>query len=105
MVLGISHIEAAFDTYVIDGIVNGVAQAVTGVGRGAAPFGDRQSANLYVGFFGGVAVLAILVFVLVTGCEITADWDANQCGIAVRSYALYDTRRDKSRPYSDEDEL
>jgi NADH-quinone oxidoreductase subunit L len=65
VVFGISHIEAAFDTYVVDGIVNGVAQAVTGVGRGARHLETGKVQSYMVGFFGGVAVLAIVVFALV----------------------------------------
>lgn len=66
VVFGISHIEAAFDTYVIDGIVNGVAQAVTGVGRGARHLETGKVQTYMVGFFGGIAILAIVVFALVT---------------------------------------
>ncbi len=65
VVLGISHIEAAFDTYVVDGIVNGVAQAVTGVGRGVRHVETGKVQSYMVGFFGGVVVLAIVVFALV----------------------------------------
>ena len=65
VVFGISYIEAAFDTYVIDGIVNGVAQAVTGVGRGARHLETGKVQTYMIGFFGGVAVLAIVVFALV----------------------------------------
>ncbi|HEU0003340.1 MAG TPA: NADH-quinone oxidoreductase subunit L [Ktedonobacteraceae bacterium] len=65
VVLGISHIEAAFDTYVVDGIVNGVAQAVTGMGRGVRHVETGRVQSYMAGFFGGVAILAIVVFVLV----------------------------------------
>ncbi len=65
VVLGFSHIEAAFDTYVVDGIVNGVAQAVTGLGRGTRHVETGKVQSYMVGFFGGVAVLAIVVFALV----------------------------------------
>ncbi len=65
VVFGISHIEAAFDTYVVDGIVNGVAQAVTGVGRGMRHVETGKVQTYMVGFFGGVAILAIVVFALV----------------------------------------
>lgn len=65
VVLGISHIEAAFDTYVVDGIVNGVAQAVIGVGRGVRHVETGRVQSYMAGFFGGVAILAIVVFVLV----------------------------------------
>src|SRR5579864_5280567 len=53
VVLGISHIEAAFDTYVIDGIVNGVARAVTGAGRDLRRIETGKVQAYMVGFFGG----------------------------------------------------
>jgi NADH-quinone oxidoreductase subunit L len=65
VVFGISHIEAAFDTYVVDGIVNGVAGLVTGAGREARHLETGKVQSYMVGFFGGVAVLAIVVFALV----------------------------------------
>ena len=65
VVFGISHIEAAFDTYVVDGIVNGVASAVTGAGREARRVETGRVQTYMLGFFGGVVVLAILVFVVV----------------------------------------
>jgi proton-translocating NADH-quinone oxidoreductase chain L len=65
VVFGISHIESAFDTYVVDGIVNGVALAITGIGRGVRHVETGRVQAYMVGFFGGVAVLAIVVFALV----------------------------------------
>ncbi len=65
-VLGLSHVEAAFDTYVVDGIVNGVAALVRGAGRDLRHVETGRVQAYMIGFFGGVAVLAILVFVLVT---------------------------------------
>ncbi|HLI08950.1 MAG TPA: NADH-quinone oxidoreductase subunit L [Ktedonobacteraceae bacterium] len=65
-VLGLSHVEAAFDTYVVDGIVNGVAAAVRGAGRDLRHVETGRVQSYMVGFFGGVALLAVLVFVLVT---------------------------------------
>ncbi len=65
VVFGISHVEAAFDTYVIDGIVNGVARAVTGTGRELRRVETGRVQSYMVGFFGGLAVLAIVVFALV----------------------------------------
>ena len=65
-VLGLSHVEAAFDTYVVDGIVNGVAGLVRGAGRDLRHVETGRVQSYMVGFFGGVAVLAVLVFVLVT---------------------------------------
>ncbi len=66
VVLGISHIEQAFDTYVIDGIVNGVASLVTLFGRDARHVETGKVQSYMVGFFGGVVVLAAVVIVLVT---------------------------------------
>ena len=65
VVFGISHIEAAFDTYVVDGIVNGVAGLVTGTGREVRHTETGKVQSYMVGFFGGVAVLAIVVVALV----------------------------------------
>lgn len=66
IVLGLSHIEQAFDTYVVDGIVNGIARLITGIGGGVRRVETGRVQAYMVGFFGGVAVLAVLVFVLVT---------------------------------------
>ena len=66
VVLGISHIEQAFDTYIIDGLVNGAANAVTTLGRDARRVETGRVQAYMIGFFGGVAVLAVIVFVLVT---------------------------------------
>ncbi len=66
VVLGISHIEQAFDTYIIDGLVNGVASLVTGIGRDVRKVETGRVQAYMVGFFGGVAVLAILVYALIT---------------------------------------
>jgi NADH:ubiquinone oxidoreductase subunit 5 (subunit L)/multisubunit Na+/H+ antiporter MnhA subunit len=66
VVFGVCHIAAAFDTYVVDGIVNGVAAAVTDFGRGVRHVETGKVQTYMVGFFGGVAILAILVFALVT---------------------------------------
>jgi len=65
-VLGLSHIEQAFDTYVVDGIVNGVARLVTTLGRDARYTETGRVQSYMIGYFGGVAVLAALVVVLVT---------------------------------------
>ncbi len=65
-VLGLSHIEQAFDAYVVDGIVNGVPRAVTFLGRDLRHVETGKVQSYMVGFFGGVAVLAVLVFVLFT---------------------------------------
>jgi len=66
VVFGFSHIAQAFDTYVVDGIVNGVARLVTTIGRDVRHVETGRVQAYMIGFFGGVAVLAILVFALVT---------------------------------------
>ena len=66
VVFGFSHISQAFDTYVIDGIVNGVARLITTIGRDVRHVETGRVQTYMIGFFGGVAVLAILVFALVT---------------------------------------
>ncbi len=65
VVLGLSHIEQAFDTYVVDGLVNGVARLVTTFGRDLRHVETGRVQSYMVGFFGGVAVLAAIVIVLV----------------------------------------
>jgi proton-translocating NADH-quinone oxidoreductase chain L len=65
VVLGLSHIEAAFDTYVVDGIVNGVARAVNGAGQEVRQAETGRVQSYMIGFFGGLAVLSIVVFALV----------------------------------------
>ena len=66
MVLGLCHVAQAFDTYVIDGAVNGVARVTTIFGRDLRQVETGRVQTYMLGFFGGVAVLAVLVFVLVT---------------------------------------
>nr|MDQ2716893.1 NADH-quinone oxidoreductase subunit L [Chloroflexota bacterium] len=66
IVLGISHVEAAFDTYIVDGIVNGAASLVMLLGRDVRRTETGRVQSYMMGFFGGIAVLAIVVFVLVT---------------------------------------
>jgi proton-translocating NADH-quinone oxidoreductase chain L len=63
--LGIAHIAAAFDASIVDGIVNGVAGLVGGLGRGLRHTETGKVQSYMYGFFGGVAALAIVVFVLV----------------------------------------
>jgi NADH-quinone oxidoreductase subunit L len=64
-VFGISHIEQAFDTYIVDGLVNGTARLVTSLGRGVRHVETGKVQGYMVGFFGGIAVLATVVIVLV----------------------------------------
>jgi NADH:ubiquinone oxidoreductase subunit 5 (subunit L)/multisubunit Na+/H+ antiporter MnhA subunit len=64
-VYGLSHIEQAFDTYVVDGIVNGVARLVTTLGRDIRYTETGRVQSYMVGFFGGVAVLTAVVLIVV----------------------------------------
>ncbi len=66
VVLGLCHIAAAFDNYIVDGIVNGVAGLVRISGRDLSHVETGKVQSYMAGFFGGVAVLAIAVIVLVT---------------------------------------
>jgi len=65
-VLGLSHVEQAFDTYIVDGLVNGVARLVTTLGGDIRHVETGKVQSYMVGFFGGVAVLALVVIVLIT---------------------------------------
>ena len=64
-VLGLSHVEQAFDTYVIDGIVNGVARLVTTLGRDIRYTETGRVQSYMISFFGGVAVLVAVVLIVV----------------------------------------
>lgn len=66
VVLGISHIAQAFDAYIVDGIVNGAARLVTTLGRDLRHVETGRVQTYMFGFFGGLAVLAAVVIVLVT---------------------------------------
>ena len=66
VVLGISHVVQAFDTYIIDGLVNGTARLVTTLGRDLRHVETGKVQTYMFGFFGGLAVLALVVIVLVT---------------------------------------
>ncbi len=65
VVLGISHVEAAFDAYVVDGLVNGTARFVTTAGRDLRHIETGRVQTYMAAIFGGVVVLIIFVFVLV----------------------------------------
>ncbi len=66
VVLGLSHLEQAFDAYVVDGIVNGIASLITTFGRDVRRVETGRVQAYMVAFFGGVAVLAVIVIALVT---------------------------------------
>lgn len=63
--LGIAYIASAFDTFIVDGIVNALATAVTDFGKGLRQTETGRVQSYMYGFFGGIAALAIIVFVLV----------------------------------------
>jgi NADH-quinone oxidoreductase subunit L len=65
VILGIARLEQAFDANVIDGIVNGIARLVNVSGRDLRRVETGRVQSYMIGFFGGVALLAVLVFVLV----------------------------------------
>jgi proton-translocating NADH-quinone oxidoreductase chain L len=65
-VLGLSYIEQAFDTYIVDGLVNGVARLATTLGRDLRYAETGRVQSYMIAFFGGVVVLSALVFILVT---------------------------------------
>ena len=65
VVLGISHVEQAFDTYVVDGLVNGTARLVTTAGRDLRHVETGRVQAYMVGIFGGVVILIAFVFVLI----------------------------------------
>jgi proton-translocating NADH-quinone oxidoreductase chain L len=66
IVLGIANIAQWIDAHIVDGIVNGVGLGVTEVGSGARRLETGRVQSYMLGFFGGVAVLAVVVIVLVT---------------------------------------
>lgn len=65
VVFGTSHIEQAFDTYIVDGLVNGTANLVTTFGRDLRQVETGRVQSYMVGIFGGTVVLIAVVFVLV----------------------------------------
>lgn len=66
IVLGLAQAAQAFDRYVIDGIVNGVARGATEASTGISRVETGRVQSYMIGFFGGVAVLAVVVVVLIT---------------------------------------
>lgn len=63
--LGICSVASAFDRYIVDGLVNGVASLVMDFGQGLRHSESGKVQTYMYGFFGGVALLAVLIFVLV----------------------------------------
>jgi len=66
IVFGLAHVSQAFDTYVIDGIVNGAASLVTFLGSDIRRTENGRVQSYMLGFFGGAAVLTVIVIVLIT---------------------------------------
>ncbi|HTI14978.1 MAG TPA: NADH-quinone oxidoreductase subunit L [Dictyobacter sp.] len=66
VVLGIANLAQAFDQYIVDGIVNGVARIITSAGSDVRHVETGRVQSYMIGFFGGVAVLAIVAIVLIT---------------------------------------
>jgi len=66
VVLGIAGLAQWFDAHIVDGIVNGVAFGVTEAGKGARHIETGRVQSYMLGFFGGVAVLAVVVVILVS---------------------------------------
>jgi NADH:ubiquinone oxidoreductase subunit 5 (subunit L)/multisubunit Na+/H+ antiporter MnhA subunit len=65
IILGIAALCQAFDAYVVDGIVNGVAFLVNRAGAGVRHVETGRVQSYMIGFFGGIAVLAVVVFALI----------------------------------------
>ncbi len=68
--LGIAHVASAFDSSIVDGIVNGVAFAVTGLGKGLRRTENGKVQSYMYGFFGGIAALTIVVLVLMAFAQV-----------------------------------
>jgi NADH-quinone oxidoreductase subunit L len=63
--LGVAYLAQLFDAYVVDGIVNGAAWLINGFGNGLRRIETGRVQSYMIGFFGGLAVLTVLAFVLV----------------------------------------
>ena len=63
--LGIAYLAQLFDTYVVDGTVNGAAWLINRLGGGLRRVETGRVQSYMIGFFGGLAILGVLVFVLV----------------------------------------
>jgi NADH-quinone oxidoreductase subunit L len=64
-VLGLSYAEAAFDRYVIDGLVNGTASVIAGLGADFRRVETGRLQNYAVAIFGGAIFLSAAVFIFV----------------------------------------
>jgi proton-translocating NADH-quinone oxidoreductase chain L len=63
--LGIASLAQLFDAYVVDGIVNGAAWLINGFGNGLRRIETGRVQSYMIGFFGGLALLSVLAFVLI----------------------------------------
>jgi proton-translocating NADH-quinone oxidoreductase chain L len=63
--LGVAYLAQLFDAYVVDGVVNGAARLTNSFGDGLRRIETGRVQSYMIGFFGGLAVLSVLVFVLV----------------------------------------
>jgi NADH-quinone oxidoreductase subunit L len=63
--LGIAYLAQLFDTYVVDGSVNGVAWLINRLSGGLRRIETGRVQSYMIGFFGGLAILSVLVFVLI----------------------------------------
>jgi NADH:ubiquinone oxidoreductase subunit 5 (subunit L)/multisubunit Na+/H+ antiporter MnhA subunit len=61
--LGMATLAQLFDTYVVDGAVNGTAWLVNGLGGRLRRVETGRVQSYMIGFFGGLAVIGLLVFV------------------------------------------
>ncbi|MBF6591766.1 MAG: NADH-quinone oxidoreductase subunit L, partial [Ktedonobacterales bacterium] len=67
LVLGLSSFAAGFDRVVIDGVVNGSANAIRGIGEVTRRSETGFLQNYGAALFGGAMILLIAVFLAVTG--------------------------------------
>jgi len=66
IVFGLANFAALFDRYVIDGLVNGSASVVRGIGRATSRSETGLLQNYGATLFGGVLILLIAVFLAVS---------------------------------------
>ena len=69
IVLGISKLAELFDLYIIDGLVNGSARFVRGLGRVGRRSETGLLQNYGAAMFGGVIVILVVVFIAVSALK------------------------------------
>jgi NADH-quinone oxidoreductase subunit L len=62
IVLGLAGLAALFDEYIIDGIVNGTARAVRGLGSVTRRTETGKLQNYGAAIFGGAMIILLIVF-------------------------------------------